>query len=677
LPGGFIIMRSLTFALLGLVAVVLAACSGTQSVYTAATAAPTAQAMGNVSFLVIVPSANQSATKRRNVVLPSNAQSVTITLNSVNGTAYTGTPTSANLSSSASGCTATSAQLSCIVNVSVPAGTLVFTVSAYSGASGGGTLIATGNLSVTATPGQTVNAPTTIGGTLAKIVVTVGGAAELGATASLPVTVQGEDANGDTILGTYSSPISLSDSDASSQTTVSPTSVPDSTTAATVVLNYLGGAMPAAATIGASATGVSASSVTSGSFSPDQTNPTVNANSVTFDTSYQEGSASGSVQPTPGSMNTGSYSYVYQTGQTFNGVSNAIEIDGDYYVWTAGATSSSLGYLGWANGSEESDLCASPYNTEFVIPIPSSWNVYQGAGACTQSYGYDDTGYTPPLTETDTTIGYADGSYTNTDTYNYTGCCAGDFGTGNYTVASSGAATQVENEGGGSDSVTLSAPAAGSSTLNASYVVYPSGTFPPSGTPTPTATTVPNPWIAIGASPAPALQSDVYTTQSPISTLPVSCNVPSSILGTNPTLTEIDETSSSADPLGENETTEEYLYEAQTTKHYYLAGVGQVCFTYNWVGYYYDEGVVSWVNGNDQFWDACSNIETDSLTTTSLQAAIKKRSISGTVSVPISAILEAAGRARIHAIERARMAKARQRLLKRRAQLAAQHTSRQ
>lgn len=393
-------MRSLAFAFLGLMAIVLAACSGTQQVSSVPTAGP-----GGVSFLVIVPT-SQSAAKRRNVVLPSTAQSVTITLDSVNGTTYTGTPTTANLASSTSGCTATTAQLSCIINVSVPAGTLVFTVSAYSGASGGGTLVATGNLSVTAIAGETVNAPTTIGGTLAKIVVSVGGAAELGVSASLPVTVQGEDSNGDTILGTYSSPITLTDTDASAQTSVSPTSVPDSTTAATVMLGYLGGAMPAAATIGASASGVSASSVTSGTFSPDQTNPTVNGNSVSFDSVYQYGEAGDSQQPTPGPTNNSSYSYSYSTGQNFNGASNAIDIDGDYYAWTPSGTSSTLGYLGWSDGPDQQDVCASPYYAEFIIPIPSSWNAYQGTGACTYTENYYDS---PTEFETYNNVDNADG----------------------------------------------------------------------------------------------------------------------------------------------------------------------------------------------------------------------------------------------------------------------------
>ncbi len=658
-------MRSVVFLFVGIVGVVLSACSGSQQIYTAATAAPTTQPTGAVSFQVIVPTAT-TATKRRNVILPSNSQSVTITLDSVNGTTYTGTPTTANLSASTGGCTATSAQLSCIVNVSAPAGTLIFTVSAYSGASGGGTLLATGNLSVTATAGQTVIAPTTIGGTLAKIVVTVGGAAELGVSASIPVTVQGEDANGDTILGTYSSPITLTDTDASAQTSVSPTSIPDSTTGASVALNYLGGAMSAAATIGAAASGVSASSVTAGSFSPDQTNPTVNGNSVSYDTVYQQGESDDDQQPTPGPTSNSNYSYTYQTGQSFDGVNNVIDISDDYYVWTSSGTSSTLGYLGWSDGADDQDVCASPYYAEFVIPIPSSWNAYQGTGACTLTENYYNG---PTEFETYDSVNNADGSYTSTDAWNYTYCCSNDLGSENFTVASSGAGTLIDSEGEGSQAISIAAPVAGSSTLSASYVVYPSGTFPPSGTPAPTTTTAPNPWLAIGlSSGSPALLSDVYTNKGTVASLPATCNVSATILGTNPTITEIDESNSTADPLAYDQ-----LYEAQTTQHYYLSGVGQVCFTYNWVAYYYDDNAVQWFNGNDQYWDACSDIETDYLTSTSLTAAVKKRSVSGTGSIPMSAILDASARARIHALQRAHIAKARQRVLQRRKEAASRH----
>jgi len=660
-------MRSLVFACLGVFALVLAACSGSQQIYTPLPT-PSSQTMGTVSFLVIVPS-SQTAVKHRNIVVPSNAQSVTFTLVSVNGTAYSGTPTTVNLSSATSGCTVTSAQLSCVVNVTVPAGTLVFSISTFTGASGGGTLIATGNLSVTSTAGQTVIAPTTVGGTLAKIVVTVTGAAELGSSVSIPVTVQGEDSNGDTILGTYSSSITLTDTDASGQTSIAPTSVPDSTTAATVVLKYLGGSMSTAATIGASASGVSASSVTSGTFSPDQTNPTVNGNTVTFDTVYQDGYADDSVQPTPGPTSSSNYSYTYATGQTFNGISNAIDIQNDYYVWTPNGASSTLGYLGWSDGSDEQDLCASPYYAEFVIPVPSSWNAYQGTGACTYSYSYDYGGTTPPETDTETQINNADGSYTATEAWNYTACCTNDYGSEDYTLASSGAGTLIDSEGSGSNAVSIAAPVAGSSTLSASYVTYPSGTFPPSATPTPTTTTAPNPFLAIGlSSGAPALLSDVYTSKGTIASLPANCNVSSSILGTNPQLTEIDETYSSADPLDYD-----WLYDTQTTQHYYLSGVGEVCFSYDWTAYYYDDGPLQWYNGSDQYWDACSDVETDSLSATSLQAAIKKRNLSAAGSIPVSVILDAAARSRIHTLQRAHEAKARARVMQRRKEAASRH----
>ena len=134
----------------------------------------------------------------------------------------------------------------------------------------GGSRSAPAILRVTTTAGATVVAPATLSGTVAKIVVTVGGAA-LGVNVTVPVTVQAEDANNNTVLGNYTNPIALTDTDASGQTSLS-SSASNITSGATVVtLAYAGGAMSAPATIGASAAGVSPANVTPGTFSPSQT----------------------------------------------------------------------------------------------------------------------------------------------------------------------------------------------------------------------------------------------------------------------------------------------------------------------------------------------------------------------------------------------------------------------
>ncbi|HTX57398.1 MAG TPA: hypothetical protein VMD47_09910 [Candidatus Acidoferrales bacterium] len=651
-------MRSFAFAFLA-AAIFVSACSGNQQTYTPSSAS---QQQSTVSFLVIVPTATTSA-RRRDVTVPSNSQSVTITLNTVNGSSYSGTPTTANLSSSASGCTATSAQLSCIVNVTAPSGTLVFTVAAYSGTNGGGTLLASGSVSVTTTGGQTVSAPLTLGGTIAKIAISISALTELGISGSFPVTVQAEDSNGNTILGTYTSPVTLTDSDTSGSTTIA-TSGGDSPPASellssgdTAMLVYNGGAMTPAATIGATVSGLSSSDVTTASFLPEQTNPTVNGNEVTYSTSAQWGYNDDSTPATPGPVETGAYGFAYQTGQSFDGTNSAILIDGSYYTWTPAGATMVLSYLGWNEGSDGEETCATPYQSEFVIPVPSSgWNVYSGTGPCAYSYSYY---YGANDEETDAATYNADGSYTYTESYNYTYCCTNDYGTESYTLTSQGNAQFVSNEPSESVAYGFSAPAnADSPTLSVTYVDA-TGTFPPSGTPAPYSTTVPNPWLSIGASGVtPPLQSDVYTNKGSITSLPAGCNVSTSILGSSPTLTEIDETQANADPLERD-----WLYYTETAQHYYLAGVGQVCFSYSWAGYYYDNGTYAYVGGSDQYWDECTDIETDSLSTTSLTAAIKKRD-AVTGGVPYSVILDAAARARMHQIDQTHLAKMRARLAK-------------
>ena len=243
-------MRSLAFASFVLAAIALAACGGKTYIYETPppnfptpTLAPTNQPTGQptltptstVSFNVIVPNISGSARVRPHVIVPAASLSVAIQLDSVNGTVPT-TPTPpliTNLSASTAGCQQTSTQLSCVINVAAPVGALIYTLTVYNATNAGGSSLGAGNLAVTTTGGATVVAPATLSGTVAKIVVSVGGAA-LGVNATVPVTVQAEDANSSTVLGNYTSPITLTDTDASGQTLLS-SSAGNVTSGATVV----------------------------------------------------------------------------------------------------------------------------------------------------------------------------------------------------------------------------------------------------------------------------------------------------------------------------------------------------------------------------------------------------------------------------------------------------------
>ncbi|HTV93490.1 MAG TPA: hypothetical protein VMG98_12315 [Verrucomicrobiae bacterium] len=648
-------MRQIQFAFVTLVILAFVACSGTQTEYVSPTAGPTAAASSTVSFLVIVPPAG-SARTRPNVVVPSNATSVKFTIESVNGTAYTGTATTETLASSNSSCQVVSGQLSCAFNLSAPVGTLIYTVTVYNGTS----VIAEGNVSLTTTAGSTVSAPVTLSGTVTKIVLSVESGVE-GVSATYPVTVQAEDSNGNTILGTYTSPITLTDTDASGSTSVA-TSGSDNPHAGELIsssdvatLSYNGGTMSAAATIGASASGVNASNVTSASFLPTA-NYLAQSGSITLGyTSYgtYNYDTPATAQPSP-SWNTYTSSPIpIATGQTFDGVSNAIAATGlgytdaisiasylspastSYFVWSGSNGAATLGPLGFTdpnNGFYEylfdtsgtvQQTCAAPYAQLLVIPMPSSWNVMSGSGLCTTVFN-DGEG------DTDTYAYASNGSYTDSTSESGYEWPPGEASTA---VDSAGDATYSMDNEFGQGTLAVPAPSPGASVIPVTW------TFPGSApiVPTPAPTSVPNPWAAIGLAngtiPNPLLQ-DTMAYKGAIASLPAMCAVPPGLVpATNPPLSEADESVTAADPMNSFLP----LYVTETIKHYYLNGVGEVCnenqtladyfdgdtYYYYWFTSYNYQlgGAIAWYAGTDENYDSDFDDTYTYITTTSLTAA--------------------------------------------------------
>ncbi len=590
-------MRPLTLCFVVLAAAAFAACSGTTTIYTTPipgptpTMQPTGIPTSTVSFNVIVPNVGGSARHRPNVVVPATSLSVAIQLDSVNSVATATPATISNLNATTTGCEQTSTQLICVINVSAPVGSLVYTLTVYGAANGTGPSLGAGNIAVTTTAGATVVAPATLNGTVAKIVVTVG-SASLGANISVPVTVQAEDSGGNTVLGTYTNPIALTDSDVSGQTSLS-SSASNVTSGATVVtLAYAGGAMTSPATINASATGISPANITPGSFSPNQTYPTVNGSttSFTYTGSYMFGNNGPPVNGPNASG--GTYDAIVTTGQSFNGANNLVEITGlnsatnwlpssfstainfqdlvAYYAWTPQGSSSSLGLVGMTSNTGFTLTCASPYTKEIVAPLTTNWDVLSGSAPCTVSYndGAGDTG---------TTVLNPDGSYVD----NTQELFLGDI----YTIAqnSDGSMYQSNNETcgcGGSSIITVPVPSPGAATIPVMIQTFP-GTIPApdeTTTPSPEPTSVPNPWAVWSGIPGEKIPSplitDSFAVVGTIGSLPSECLIPAGLLGPNPSLTEADETLIVADPASDWNA---MYYSNQTIKHYYLDGVGEIC----------------------------------------------------------------------------------------------------
>lgn len=661
-------MRKLHFAFVTLVILALAACGGIGGGYSPLPSpkASTSAGTATVSFLVVVPPPS-AMRNRPKVILPSNATSVTFTIDSVNGTAYSGTPTTETLSSSNAACSSVDGQLSCLFNLSAPVGALVYTVTVYNGT----TVIAEGNVAVTTTSGTTVTAPLTLTGTVAKIAITGPSSAVAGIAATYALTVQAEDSNGNTILGTYTSPITLTDSDTSGSTSIT-TSGSDSPPAGelisssdTATLNYNGGTLSSAATIGASASGVSASNVTTATFAP-ATNYLAQSGSVSFGvTSYELDGYNATPTPTasPAWSTSTSAPVPIATGQSFDGVTNAIGVTGlsatdsltendtvccstylsptstTYYVWSGGSGSATLGLLGFSDSQNTyypdyfvsdgieslQQTCAAPYAQLLVLPMPTSWNVFSGSGACTTTYTDTDD-------NTDVYQYASNGSYTDSSNLeNFSGGPPFN-GTANTTVSSTGAVSYAINSEIGVGSMVVPAPSPGASTIPVTFTAP--GSYP--FVPTPVPSSAPNPWAAIGlpngVPPSPLL-SDTFTNKGAITTLPAMCAVPAGLVPASaPPLSEADESIVAADPM-DNWLP---LYMTETIKHYYLNGVGEICNENQATQYYFDfesigyidlwsynggiGGAIAWYDGIDDNYDTTFSDTYTYITNTSLQA---------------------------------------------------------
>jgi hypothetical protein len=685
-------MRHRGLAFVALLILALAACNGGSGgpavIAVPGTPVPT-PGSATVSFLVIVPPAGASRT-RPGVVVPSNATSVTFTLDSVNGTSYSGTPTTEKLSATNSACQSVSGQLSCSFNLAAPVGTLIYTVTVYSGSS----VLAEGNVSFTTTNGATVSAPLTLTGTVAKIVLSVGSGV-VGVSSTSPVTVQAEDSNGNTILGTYTSPITLTDTDASGQTSIT-TSGSDNPTSGQLIsssdvasLAYKGGAMSSAATIAASASGVSTSNVTNGSFLP-AANYLAQSGTPTFGVAYAASWSATNMTPSPGPTESpgtidSTLPITVATGQTFGTTTNLVSVTGGvgppngiaylstaasvYYNWSSQGGAAVLGFVGWSdpnntyypyNAPEYSltATCAAPYAAVLEVPMPATWSPSAGSGPCTTAFN-DDLGG-----DSDAYVYNANGSYQDT----FTG--VGDYeppGTAALTVDPSGNVTYSFATCCGNGTMTVAAPSPNASTVPVSFA-NPSGYATFFTTPAPS--TALNPWRAIGLTngvPPNPLYSDTFTNVGAISSLPAACAVAAGLVpASNPPLSEADETVVAADPMSDWQP----FYVHETIKHYYLNGVGEICnenqtlydyfesyndispTTHNWFSFSLGVGsAINWYTGYDTNWDSDYYDTYTFITQTTLTAVAARvrnfTSVMPTATQALTAASYALARARI------------------------------
>jgi streptogramin lyase len=213
---------------------------------------PTSSQTANVQFAIAIPAIaapSVASGRARRMDFTASTQSVTIAI----GTQVLKT---ADVSATSSLCAAASGGgRTCTVGVNAPSGNDVFTITAYDQPNGTGNAIAKGTVHQS-TSAQPAAVKVAVSGTITKLALSLSNPSPLaGASASANVLVTGLDADGNTVLGAFTSPISLKDSDTSGVTKLSATTVTDSSTP--VTFDYTGATPFISATITASLSGLS------------------------------------------------------------------------------------------------------------------------------------------------------------------------------------------------------------------------------------------------------------------------------------------------------------------------------------------------------------------------------------------------------------------------------------
>lgn len=598
-----------------------------------------------VKFTITVPLTDANSTARRPMFdAPSGTQSVSFQLTSVNGSKQNGTPTVVNVNSTATGCSTSNNTLTCTANVPGIAGSDLFTVTSYPQSDAKGTPIASGTVQVDTTAGSTTTAPVTLSGAIASIALSIQGVGVPGISATLPLAVIAKDANGATIMGTYTSPITLTNSDTSGATTLSKTSLKDSTDAASVTLTYSGAALKNA-TISAASTGVSATNITNATFTPSADYAPVDGAKLTYNISETETYASGTSTPPPSTF-TAVLLDTFHTNATFNGQSNLVDVN-EAFVPSPGATPNSandfyyalnetktggtINEAGWVytetnntdHYQDQSVATGGPGWQLLQLPFKSG-NAWDSGSAYKETESFDTQVLSPGGTDLPgsyTTVYNMnkDGSYTNTwKTQSTDGTVTAYSET--MTVTPNGVGTDVyttsDNLGNsGTETDTFGTPVPALSGTPG-YVIPVTQTFvaaspSPGASPAPTATPVTytmRDWYPGGGQPPAPLQSDASTDKGSVA-IPASCNLNSTI-ATN--AEQIEDVYSDVDPFGS--------MEQRTSESYYAQGIGLVCMTehdiYTSVDVWDNSGTAS---ANTYTWDG---VET--LTPETLQSALRQ-----------------------------------------------------
>lgn len=193
-----------------LIGCAVAACSGGGGSTSLPAAPPhgtTPAAHQNVAFTITVPAKTTSARSPKYV--SASTQSVSIV--ETDGTAPALPAVVQNTTPGSPNCTTASGATSCTITVNANVGADSFTVKTYDAANATGNLLSSGTVQGTVVSGAANSFPLTLGGTVASFTLAATDAyPQVNGTTTL--TAIAKDAGGNTIVGTYDSPIALTSS---------------------------------------------------------------------------------------------------------------------------------------------------------------------------------------------------------------------------------------------------------------------------------------------------------------------------------------------------------------------------------------------------------------------------------------------------------------------------------
>lgn len=211
-------------------------------------------------FKVLIPAVapvQPLSASRRPRDFSASTQSVSIAIGST-------TLAVADVSATSTLCTAAPAGRTCSIGVTAPLGADTFVITAYDQKSGGGSALASGLVQATIATGPVATFDVAVTGKIATLRIALTNAyPPAGTPADTQIVVNGLDADGNVVLGTYANPITLSDADGSGATALSVTSLPSAS--ASAMLHYNGATPSGLATISASLPGAASVST---SFAP-------------------------------------------------------------------------------------------------------------------------------------------------------------------------------------------------------------------------------------------------------------------------------------------------------------------------------------------------------------------------------------------------------------------------